>query len=359
MNCIRLFLLSVLLAMLSACGSDSGTGLGAANAVASMNANISASEPITNYTTEYQAIYAVGARGAQTAAPWSSLNPTGTSYDLTMVTNSYFGLDALAGYGFTSILINIPIVAIDKRTMPADIATNAFDDQMVKDRYHALIDQVLPYINSSVTYISLGNEVDTYFNTHHLEVPAFKALIEDARTYIHSLKPNIRVGVTTTFDGFVGNTSAQLKSDVASLNANMDVIILTYYPTNPLSFTVRDPSTVSTDMASMVATAAGKPLVMQEWGYPSSTVLSSTEQKQADFITNTFSSWRQHGSGRIPFVSFFKRRDWDAAQCMALTGQSSPQPFFEFMCSLGLLNNDGTTKAAYSALTTGMSNLGF
>jgi len=352
-------MLTVLFAMLSACGSGGGSNFTSINAVVSMNANISASEltvDYTPYTAEYQAIYATGARGAQTAAPWSSLNPTGATYDLTMVSNSYFGLDALAGYGFTSILINIPIIAIASRTMPADIATNAFNDATVKSRYHTLIDNVLPYFNSSVKYISLGNEVDTYLSSANpTEWSQYKELIEDARTYIHSLKPNIKVGVTTTFDGA---TSTQIVN-VASLNENMDVIILTYYPTGA-GFVPRDPSTtVSTDMALMVSTAAGKPLVMQEWGYPSSTVLSSTEQMQADFIANTFSSWSQYGSSRIPFISFFKYRDWDAAQCTALTGQSSGQSFFEFICSLGLLNNDKTQKVAYSVLTTGISNMGF
>jgi len=361
MNCFRLLIMTVLFAMLSACGSGGGSNFTSINAVVSMNANISASEPIANYTTEYQAIYADGARGAQTAAPWNILETGTTGYTLFMIddTNTYFGLNALAGYGFTSILINIPIVAISSRTMPSDIAGLTFDDSTVIARYHALIDQVVPFLNSSVKYISLGNEVDTYFNSNGTEVSAYKALIEDARTYIHSLKPNIKVGVTTTFDGFVGNSSAQTKSDVASLNENMDVIILTYYPTGA-GFVPRDPlTTVSTDMALMVTTAAGKPLVMQEWGYPSSTVLSSTEQMQADFIANTFSSWSQHGSSRITFISFFKRRDWSPAYCTILTGQSTPQPFFEFMCSLGLLKNDKTPKAAYTALTTGISNMGF
>jgi Glycosyl hydrolase family 53 len=362
MNCVRLLILTVLFAMLSACGSGGGSNFTSINAVVSMNANISASELTINYTpytAEYQAIYAAGARGAQTAARWVDLNPTGTTYVDTMVSNPYFGLDALAStYGFTSILINIPIVAIDKRTMPADIATNLFNDQVVKDRYRALILHVVSYLNSSVKYISLGNEVDTYLSANPSEWSQYKELIEDARTYIHSLKPNIKVGVTTTFDGA---TSTQI-ANVASLNENMDVIILTYYPTGA-GFVPRDPSTVSTDMASMIATAAGKPLVMQEWGYPSSSILSplplNSEQMQADFITNTFSSWSQYGSSRIPFISFFKYRDWDAAQCTALTGQSSGQSFFEFMCSLGLLKNDGIPKTAYSALTTGISNMGF
>jgi hypothetical protein len=366
MNLPRLPIAAALIVMLSACGGGNSDAP-AFNPVVSMNANISASELVINYTpytTEYNAIYADGARGAQTAAPWSSLEPSPFSptYDLTMISNPYFGLNALDGYGYTSILINIPIVAIGLRTMPADIIALPFNNTTVITRFHLLLDQFVPSLKSSVKYISLGNEVDTYFKTHGGEVSEYKALIEDARTYIHTLKPNIKVGVTTTFDGFVGNASAQTKSDVASLNANMDVIILTYYPTGA-AFVPRDPSTVSTDMTKMINVAAGKPLVMQEWGYPSSSILSplplDSEQMQADFITNTFTSWRQYGSARIPFISFFKWRDWDQAQCTALTSGKIPgDSFYEFMCSLGLLNNDTSSKLAYSALTTELSNIG-
>jgi len=351
----RLVILAIVIAMLPSCGGASDAP--AFNPVVSMNANISPSELIfdyTPYTIEYQAIFADGARGAQTAAPWSSLESSGPVYDLTMISNPYIGLNALAGYGFTSILVNIPIIAINARSMPADIAGLPFNDQAVKDRYRLLIDQVLPYLNSSVKYVSLGNEVDTYFSTHPLEWLQYKELIEDARTYIRSLKPNIKVGVTTTFDGATFTQAA----NVASLNANMDIIILTYYPTSP-SFVVRSPLTVDADLAEMIAIAGNKQLVLQEWGYPTSATLSSSEQMQADFIMYTFSSWRQYGSNRIPFISFFKRRDWDAAQCTALTqGQVTGQNFFEFMCSLGLLNNNGTPKMAYSALTTELSFIG-
>lgn len=112
----------------------------------------------------------------------------------------------------------------------------------------------------------------------------------------------------------------------------------------------RDPSSVRADMQSMVNIAGGKKVVVQEWGYPSSPVVSASPQRQADFIAHTFAAWRSHGTARIPFVSFFKRRDWDDAHCRALTGQTGGQNFYEFMCSLGLLNNDGSAKPAYLTL---------
>ncbi len=330
----------------SGCGSSESTPAAATFApVIALNANLSASEPVAAYTTEYRAIHALGARGAHTAAAWSALNPTGTTYDLTLIANPFFGLGALQGYGFSTILVNVPIVALTERKLPGDLAGAAFNDAAVKARFHALIDQLLPYLNDGVKYFSLGNEVDSYFATHPTEWAQYKELVEDARAYLRAHRPGIEVGVTTTFAGATSTHAAE----VSSLNQNMDVIILTYYPVST-SFVARDPSSVRADMQSMVNIAGGKKVVVQEWGYPSSTVVSGGPERQADFIAHTFAAWKSHGTVRIPFVSFFKRRDWDDAHCRALTGQTAGQNFYEFMCSLGLLNNDGSPKPAYLTL---------
>ena len=42
----------------------------------------------------------------------------------------------------------------------------------------------------------------------------------------------------------------------------------------------------------------------------------------------------------LPFLAFFKRKDWNSAFCNTVTGQVSPHPFFEFMCSLGFTKSD-------------------
>ncbi len=312
------------------------------SATSSFNANLSASEPFSNYESEYKTIRAIGARGAQTAAPWGSLNPTGTTYDLATISNPYFGLSKLSSYGYETIFLNIPIIAVGSRSMPADIATLSFSDPMVRARFHALIDVIKDQINNQVKYIALGNEVDTYFSTHAAEWSAYKSLVEDAKTYLKAIKPNVIVGVTTTFDG----ATSKFISQVKDLNANMDAVMLTYYPITS-GFIPREPSTVAGDVVKMVDAGGGKPLVLQEWGYPSSTSLGSSEAKQAEFIYNSLVELEKQGVSKFPYVSFFKHRDWNESHVQAITGQKSGQAFFEFMSSLGMKKNDGSSKAAF------------
>ena len=46
--------------------------------------------------------------------------------------------------------------------------------------------------------------------------------------YVHAVAPWVKVGVTVTYDGAVGQ-----KGQVADLNSRSDIFILTYYPLGP------------------------------------------------------------------------------------------------------------------------------
>jgi hypothetical protein len=330
--------------MIAGCGTSEspspGITPGSFSATVAMNANLSAEEPYQNYEAEYMAIRALGASGAQTAAPWASLNPTGTTYDLTPIINPIFGLGKLVDYGYETIFLNIPIITIEVRSMPTDIASLTFDDPQVVARFRALIDAILGSLPPEVKYISLGNEVDTYFNTHPGEWAAYHVLVEDARTYLKSLRPAVTVGVTTTFKG---STSTWV-GEVLALNSNLDAVMITYYPLEGNGFFPRPPNTVASDVTKMVNISIGKPVVIQEWGYPSSTFLGSSEAAQADFMLQSLVELQKQGTAKFPFVSFFKYRDWSTGHAASLTNQSAGQPFFEFMSSLGLKRHDGSSK---------------
>lgn len=336
--------------MIAGCGTSEsptpGVTPGSFSATVAMNANLSAEEPYQNYEAEYLAIRALGARGAQTAAPWASLNPTGTTYDFTSIINPIFGLGKLVDYGYETIFLNIPIITIDSRSMPADIASLPFDDAQVKARFRALIDAILTSLPSQLKYVSLGNEVDTYFNTHSGEWTAYQALVEDARSYLKSLRPAVTVGVTTTFKGSTSTWAAE----VVALNNKLDAMMLTYYPLEGNGFFPRAPNTVASDVAKMMDVSMGKPVVIQEWGYPSSTSLGSTDAMQADFMLQSLVELQKQGTAKFPFVSFFKYRDWSTVHAASLTNQSAGQPFFEFMSSLGLKRHDGSSKEALNII---------
>lgn len=297
-----------------------------------------------NYIDDYDLAQSIGVNAAQVLVPWNVFEPTAGTYNTTLFTNAGWGLDALSARGL-KILLTFSIVDISNKAVPADLSTLPLNDPLLKSRYRNAIAQILPYLNSNVIYISVGNEVDSRFVANPGEWAPYTELVNDAILYIHSLLPDVKVGVTTTFENSVAESA-----NIAILNANTDIHVMTYYLTDS-SFIVRGPpSTVQTDMDTMLAQAAGKPLVLQETGYPSSAVSGGTESAQAAFVENVFTKWQSVGAARIPYIAFFKQKDWNPAFCATITGQVSPQPFYEFMCSLGFTNNDRSIKPAWTAL---------
>jgi hypothetical protein len=215
----------------------------------------------------------------------------------------------------------------------------------MRTRFHALIDSLRPDL-AHVSYLSIGNEVDPYLSSHPAEWATYKAFLTDAIAYVHSVAPSVKVGVTATFDGANGAAAA----DVAALNAASDVYILTYYPLTG-DFGVRPPDAPLTDLPRMVSLAGVRPLILQEVGYPASTLLGSSEQLQAQFVTNVFDAWGPRGD-RIPFLNVFLMHDFPQTLCDYFTqyyGLPGNERFSQFLCTLGLRKANGTPRLAWTA----------
>jgi hypothetical protein len=105
----------------------------------------------------------------------------------------------------------------------------------------------------------------------------------------------------------------------------------------------------------MVGLAGRGQVILQEVGYPSSTLLASSELTQAQFVTDVFRAWTPR-IARIPFLNFFLLHDLPAPTCKELAsyyGLPHDQNFQAFLCSVGLRHADGRPKPAWSALVKG------
>jgi hypothetical protein len=111
----------------------------------------------------------------------------------------------------------------------------------------------------------------------------------------------------------------------------------------------------------MVTLARGKPLILQEVGYPSSAMLNSSEQKQAEFVANVFTAWQAAGD-RIPFLSSFALHDFSPQICEDLAKYydlPDDENFKAYLCSLGLRRANGTPKLARQSPVDSAAATGF
>lgn len=360
---IRTFFLVVTALLLTACGGGgddspapaptpaptSKPGVLAISALPRLNPlPTTAQQFVTLVTEAFELTYNAGARGQMTTFTWSSLEPTAGNFSSSEFDNLNSAIANAQTRGVVQF-IGIQLINTTARELPADLATLAFDDPSVRTRFRALLDRVVTPNAGKIRYLSIGNEVDAYLRAHPTEWPAYKTLYDDAVQYAHTLDPAIKVGVTGTADGAL----LQSPTELQTLNAMSDVIILTYYP---LQFdaqgtvTVRSPTVAASDFPSMLNFAGNKQLVLQEVGYPSAAANGSSEAMQAQFVTNVFAAWRA-SNGKIPFLNYFVLHDFTQQMCddfgvyYGLPGNAS---FKAFLCSLGLRKDDGTPRAAWS-----------
>lgn len=311
---------------------------------------LTADNAIERYTEAMELADDAGVTGNFISKTWSELEPDAGKYalddlqgDLNYRTGIYNHLE----------MIGIQVINTTNRETPPDLLDVPFDALDMIERFQRLFDALLPVLNDRVVYFAIGNEVDAYLSAHPDEWQAYTTFYEASLAYIHQTAPQIKVGVTTTFNG-----AAAYPDQVADLNVMSDVFIMTYYPLN-MDFTVRPPDAPLTDFPQMVAWAGEKPLLLQEVGYPVAESLGSSEAAQAEFVQHVFAAWEANAAD-IPFLSYFALGDFSEELCTTLTGYyglPDAQLFRDYLCTLGLLTADGTPRAAWQAFVDEGQNI--
>ncbi len=293
-----------------------------------------------------------GVTGDQLFNLWNEMEPRPDKID---VSSPKGGIDYLSGKLDWTLEFTIGTINTTVRVTPPDLQTVAFDDPRMIERFHKLLDAIVPILNSRVAYISVGNEVDVYLARHPEQWPQYRRFYNDAVAYLHSKAPGVKVGVATTWFGTRGIS----RTEVAELNTNSDVWIITYYPTHS-DFIVDPPAAPLTDFPEMVRLAGGKPVVLQEVGYPSSPALQSSPDMQAEFVRQVFAAWNAAGTA-IPFLNYVMEHDLNRDYCATRAGYygipDRSGHFAAYFCTLGLWTVDGVQKPGWNPFLHGAAQL--
>ncbi len=243
---------------------------------------------------------------------------------------------------------------------PADPARLApglsFDDPALLDRWGAVLDAVVPLLaGQGGFFLSVGNQVDPWLAAHPDQVEPFLRFVAFSRERVHSLAPQMGVGVAITAGGVAAGYDF-----VPALLARSDAAVFTYYPLNA-DYTVRDPAVVAGDVAGLVSAAGELPILLQEVGYPSGYLPEpsngSSAELQRQFVAALFETVMTQP--RIRMVSFLQLSDWPDGACdyfLAYYGTSDPV-FREYLCSLGLYTYEEQAKPAYAEFLAGLARL--
>ena len=253
-------------------------------------------------------------------------------------------IDARAAFAASKglpVALNIRIVDTNNKSLPKDISKLAFDDEKVVARLRAVIRAIGDRVKARVRVVAIGNEIDAYFGGHRNEIDAYTRLVRSVRDTVREEFPDALFTVNFTFGGV-----SQLDR-YRGLADMFDAYSFTYYPLNP-DFTMRQPDVVGGDFDRMIQAADGKPVYIQEIGYPSSDLTKSSLDKQAEFVERSFDALRRHRT-RLVGATFLFMSDLPKALVDMLGGYygSQNKAFKAYLETLGLRDGKGNPKPAW------------
>ena len=288
--------------------------------------------------------FAAGARFAHISATWAELEPNPSTYSFSKIDN----WTSFARTNGMDLALTIRTVDTTALSLPSDLRGRAINDPAVIARFQSLLSALAPRLNANVKWINLANEIDIYFSTNGSSLPAFQQFYAAGASRLKAAAPGVSVGVVFSYSAYSYNNAV-----FQSFSPAVEHIAFTYYPIRS-DFSVRDPGVAASEIAEMAALSGSKKLLLTEIGYPSSTVLGSSLDKQAAFSTAVFDAIQKQG-GHIVGASFFQMSDMPPATVNFLVSYyptSNSQAFGAFLGSLGAWDPAGTPKPAWSTFST-------
>jgi hypothetical protein len=276
---------------------------------------------------------------ALTEALASGADSAPISYSWTDIeTGSGLGNGSLAqmNAGFPGIglkvLLTLACIDTTVKEVPPDLMAAAWDDPAMIARFNAMLDYVFSQIPAvELVALAIGNEVDGLLASP-ADYAAYGTFFAAAASHARSLRPGLRVGTIGTFGALTGTES----SEMAGVNAASDVILATYYPMNS-NFTVRPPTDVPADVATLAAAYPGRTIILKEAGFPTGTTCGGSEASQVQFVQQAFAAWDGHAT-QIEGIYFFLLHDLSPTELAAYAakqgGSGSPN-FLDFVGTLG------------------------
>lgn len=311
-------------------------------------------DPSYTYDSAYTNCYDIGMRQVGISFPWPNLETSPGVFNFTYldIANYYYPAKNAA------VDLTIAPINTNIKSVPSDLSAVNFDNTAMVDRFKILLDSIFLHIpNLQISSFVIGSEVDIYLGSNTTLWNQYTSFYNQVSAYAKSLRPGLKVSCEASL-GALTTTAPTL---LQTLNATSDYIGVSYYPLNN-DFTAKPVSTVATDFAALASAYPSKPIYIYQYGYPSATICNSSENQQAQFITQTFNAWDTHAS-KIKMIDFTWLHDYSPAALSYWStyyGISDPA-FIGFLGSIGLrtYSGYGTNKLAYNELVCQANQRGY
>jgi hypothetical protein len=282
---------------------------------------------------------AAGMTFAYVLPNWNAVEPKPDSFNFADVDL----LAELAERHDLPIALNFRVLDAGQRAIPREYQQWSLDDRRLGERLETVLRQLAPHLRRRVRWITIGNEVDSYFNAHRNDVEPFARLLTSVAPTVRELFPGAPLSVN-----FTAGAASQMGRYGPILD-RVDCLSFSYYPLNS-DFTMKPPSVADDDIRRMIDAAGGRQVLFQEIGYASADRLNSSEMKQAEFLQNVFTALAAHAdrvlAARVLFMSDLPKQVVDDLARYYKAPNSAN--FKAYIQTLGLIDGTGRPKPAWA-----------
>ncbi|MBN2330482.1 MAG: hypothetical protein JXC85_01580 [Candidatus Aenigmarchaeota archaeon] len=238
--------------------------------------------------------------------------------------------------------------------LPGDVNFTSFDDPDFIDGYTRFILDYIERYKDVIAYVEIGNEVDIYLHAHPDELDAYATFYREVYGSIKERYPDLPVGTIFAYHEIRNNNEQRIYERLPI--GDFDAFTLYIY--SPGFVFDHEPMELLTYLAEIENLTGDRRFALTEVGWNTNEGLGGKESDQLELVS-LFFDYLEQAPGRLQFMSYFALHDWEKEDCL-LGGETFFQPgdsmiedeefmdvFSDFLCYLGIINNDGTPKLAW------------
>ncbi len=231
---------------------------------------------------------------------------------------------------------------------PEGIEFTRFDSPRFVGAFKAFIKEFIEHIGNDAKYFVVGNEVDCYLHENPKLKDSFKSFYQAVVEEVHSINPEIKVGVIGAYH--LARKTGEIEL-LRALGREGDFLVLTVYMEDDKAH----PQVAQTGkyFDEMFEEFEGIKIGIVETGW-SSRGKNGNYDNQVEFVKR-YSKVLEKNRGQIEFASWFILHDLSddvnkmVASSFGIEGDNKwVKEFLDWQGSLGIIENDGTEKPAWS-----------
>ena len=224
-----------------------------------------------------------------------------------------------------------------------------------EDRVVSVLDEILSRYDIVDTVI-LAGQTESQFRFHEQNIPVYKELFNGVYEKIKEKHPDVKIGNAFALDQVLNKN---LRYIVTELSIG-DFVAFSYSPVDALNDIVKTPEQAKEELQQIFDLAGDKKVGIFEISWSTSDFIGGSEIGQMEFLEKSFEFYTENES-ELEFFTWYRQYDRPEGTCVideqeideavGISGLGTSEYIIErlsnYICSAGLINNDGTPKSSW------------